>query len=92
VVAIAPKPGPAGPAGPSGPAGPPGPEGVDATYLHQQLVPAATWTIDHGLGKEPSVTVIDSGGSVVIGDVSYPTLNRVVLIFSAPFGGRARLN
>lgn len=84
---------PSGPEGPPGPQGPPGADGTgDATYLHDQQSPASVWTIDHGLGKEPAVTVIDSAGSQVIGDISFPTLNRVVLTFSAAFAGRARLN
>ena len=90
MVARPPIPGPEGPAGPAGPAGADGTG--DATFLHQQLTPSAVWTIDHGLGKEPAVVVIDSGDSEVVGDVAYPTPDRVVLTFSAPFGGRARLN
>lgn len=90
MVAIVP---PAGPVGPPGPQGPAGADGTgDATFLHDQQAPASVWTIDHGLGKEPSVTVIDSAGSQVIGDASFPTPNRVVLTFSAAFSGRARLN
>ncbi len=94
MVAIAPRPGPQGPSGPPGPQGPTGPAGTggDLTYLHQQLTPAAVWTIDHGLGKEPSVTVINSAGDEVVGDVAFPTLDRVAITFSAAFGGRARLN
>lgn len=65
---------------------------TDSTFLHQQQVPSAVWTINHNLGKEPSVTVIDSAEQEVQGDVTYPTINQVVITFSAPFGGRARLN
>lgn len=87
-------PGPAGPVGDPGPQGPEGPQGSggDLTYLHQQMTPAAVWVIDHGLGKEPSVTAIDSADGQIEGDVSYPTLDRVVIAFSAATGGRARLN
>lgn len=93
MVAIAPVPGPAGPSGPAGPVGPPGPSGAgDLTYLHTQLTPASQWTIDHNLGKEPTVTVIDSAGSEVVGDVNYTNTNRVVITFSSAFAGRARLN
>lgn len=94
MVVVAPQPGPEGPQGPAGPQGPQGPAGTggDATYLHEQAVPEAVWTIDHGLGKEPAVTVINSAGDEVIGDVSYPTADRVVITFSSGFAGRARLN
>ncbi len=93
-VTAVPRPGPPGATGPQGPTGPTGPAGTggDSTYLHTQLTPSSVWTVDHGLGKEPAVTVIDSADSEVFGEVSYPTLNRVVLTFSSAFGGRARLN
>lgn len=77
--------------GPAGPPGPPG-SGGDKTYEHTQSVASDTWTINHALNKYPSVVVIDSGGSTVLGDITYPTLNQVVLQFSAPFSGVVHLN
>lgn len=66
--------------------------GEDASYVHVQSTPAALWSISHGLGKYPSVTVVDSGGSVVEGDVNYISTNNVQLTFSAAFSGSAYLN
>ena len=60
--------------------------------MHTQLAPASVWTINHGLAKFPAVAVVDSGGTVVEGDVSYPSDGTVVVSFSAPFGGVAYLN
>jgi hypothetical protein len=74
----------------SGGRGPAGPAG--AGYVHTQEAAAATWTITHNLGRHPSVTVVDSGGSVVIGDVAYVTANQVTVSFSAAFSGTAYLN
>lgn len=65
---------------------------VSGTYVHTQLTPAATWTINHALAKFPAVAVVDSGGTVVEGDVAYPSDGTVVVSFSAPFGGVAYLN
>ena len=48
--------------------------------------------INHNLGKYPSITVIDSGGSEVIGEVEYVDTNNVTLTFSAAFSGKAFLN
>lgn len=70
-----------------GPAGP-----VASTYVHTQSVPSAEWTIEHGLGKYPSVSVVDSAGSVIIPDVQYDSLYTVVVRFSAGFSGKAYLN
>jgi hypothetical protein len=60
-----------------------------ASYVHNQSTSASTWTISHNLGFFPSVTVVDSGGTTVIGDVSYITENQVSITFSAAFGGKA---
>lgn len=65
---------------------------VDVAYRHVQGTAASTWTIDHGLGFYPNVTVIDSGGSVAEGNIAYPMLTRVVLTFSAAFSGVAYLS
>lgn len=75
--------------GPAGPTGPPGAPGGSFTYI--QSTPSTTWTIAHGLNTFPNVTVTDSAGSWVIGSVQYPTLNQVVLTFSAAFSGTAVL-
>jgi len=60
-----------------------------ASYIHNQSTSASTWTISHNLGFFPSVNVVDSGGTTVIGDVSYITENQVSISFSAAFGGKA---
>ena len=44
------------------------------------------------MGFYPAVTVIDSGGSQVEGELSYPSINEVVSTFSAAFGGKAYLS
>ena len=66
--------------------------GGDLTYTHTQLQPAEVWTIEHNLGKHPSVTVADSAGSVVMGDVEYLDRNTVQVTFMAAFAGTAHLN
>lgn len=66
--------------------------GIDQTYTHTQSVASATWTITHNLNKRPSVTVVDSGGTVVIGDVQYIDDNTIVITFIGAFSGAAYLN
>lgn len=62
-------------------------------YEHQQATPATVWTINHNLGKHPSITVLDSISRMVIGfDVVYSTLNSLTITFSAAFSGTAYLN
>lgn len=61
-------------------------------YVHHQLAPSAVWTVPHQMGKFPSVTVVDSAGTRVFGDVSYVSPDLLTVTFSAPFGGVAYLN
>lgn len=85
-------PGAPGPQGAQGPQGPPGTAGSDITYTHTQISAQSVWTVNHNLNKYPSVTVVDSGETVVIGDVDYTNANTLTIEFSAAFGGRAYLN
>lgn len=64
----------------------------DLTYVYKQLSPSATWSITHNLGKYPSVSVADSAGNTVIGEVNYVNENSLVVTFSAQFAGVAYLN
>lgn len=84
------SPGLSGPPGPIGPKGDPGLSG--ASYVHEQLVAASVWVITHGLGRYPSVTLIDSAGDPVFGDVRYTNNNEVTVTFASPFTGKAYLN
>lgn len=61
-------------------------------YVHDQGVAAATWSIAHGLGKYPSVMVVDSANSVVVGEIEYTDTNNIVITFNAGFSGHAYLN
>lgn len=83
--------------GATGPIGPIGPIGADGTggdlnYVHTQAIPEATWTIPHNLGKFPNVVVLDSAGTVVIGEIYYNSLLAITLVFTSGFSGKAYLN
>lgn len=62
------------------------------SYVHNQGVAAATWTIAHNLGWFPNVLVIDSGLSVVEGEITQISENTLRLQFSAAFAGTAYLS
>lgn len=68
------------------------PANAHGTYTHTQASASATWTITHNLNCFPSVTVVDSAGSVVIGEVVYISANVVSVTFIAAFAGKAYLN
>lgn len=61
-------------------------------YIHIQATASASWVIVHNLGKYPSVSIVDSAGSEVIGEVIYNSKNQLTVSFSAAFSGKAYLN
>jgi hypothetical protein len=60
-------------------------------FEHEQQQASATWVITHNLGRLPSVTIIDSGDNIVIGDVLYLNNNQVEISFTGSFSGKAYL-
>lgn len=66
--------------------------GKAETYTHVQNSASAEWIVEHGLGRHPSVSVVDSGGTIVYGEVTYNDENRLTIAFTAAFSGKAYLN
>tara|TARA_R100000322_G_scaffold30937_1_gene19937 strand:+ start:283 stop:537 length:255 start_codon:yes stop_codon:yes gene_type:complete len=69
----------------------------DITYTHNQSSTSDTWTITHNLNRFPSVTVVDSANTVVIGTIVYDSVNQLTITFFAggsavAFQGKAYLN
>jgi hypothetical protein len=61
-------------------------------YLHTQTVALDTWTVTHNLGYMPSITIIDSGGNEVEGNIVYTDVNSAVLTFTSEISGQAYLS
>lgn len=76
-------PGPQGPVGPQGPAGAPG----GSAFEHVQDVPAATWPVNHNLGRRAHVTILDPDGTEVEADIIHSSANSVVITFPTPHTG-----
>lgn len=66
-----------------------GPPGVEFRYEHVQAAPAATWQVQHSLGKYPNVAIINPAGRQVWADVDHSTTDLVVISFPTPYSGRA---
>lgn len=62
------------------------------TYVHRQESASKVWHIHHMLNKMPNVTVVDSSGNVVVGDISYKTPNYITVSFNGAFSGKCYLN
>ena len=70
-----------------------GPSGSgDKYYVYTQSTPSDTWEITHNLNKNPSISVVDSAGSLVVGNYEYVNADKVILYFNGAFSGKAYLN
>lgn len=67
-------------------------KGADKNYIHKQQSASDTWTIVHNLGKFPSITVVDSAGTVVTGEIVLQTTEQAVISFNGAFSGKAYCN
>ena len=67
-------------------------EDKDKNYVHNQMSASSTWTVQHNLNKFASVSVVDSGNNIVIGDVEHIDENNLTITFNASFSGKAYIN
>lgn len=68
-----------------------GAAGNTRRHVHTQASPSTTWLINHSLGGKPSVTVVDSADTMVVGEVTYNSNSQVTVEFTAAFSGYAYL-
>jgi hypothetical protein len=70
--------------------GVPGPKGdPGSSYNFTQSVASASWAVNHGLNKYPSVSVRDSTGELVECDIVYIDFNNLTINAEYPFTGTA---
>ena len=77
-----------------------GPAGAgDLNFVHTQSTAGATWQVTHNLGKYPSVSVVDTSETEVVGKVIYKdwdtgntSTTKLQILFTAAFAGKAFLN
>lgn len=65
---------------------------ADANFLYEQTEASDEWIIVHNLNKYPAVSIIDSAGDEVVGNVHYDSANQVTITFVGAFKGTATLN
>jgi len=64
----------------------------DKNFVYTQNVASSTWVINHNLNKYGSVSIVDSGGTIVNGNVEYNSLDQVTVTFNSAFAGKAFVN
>lgn len=68
------------------------PDATFNTYTYYQITPSDNWVIKHNLNRYPSVTIVDSSGNVVVGEVKYIDNNTINISLVGAFAGTAYLN
>lgn len=64
----------------------------DLNFIYTQNTPSNEWIITHNLAKYPSVTITDTAGNEMQGEVHHIDINNLKINFSAGFAGKATLN
>ena len=64
----------------------------DKHFVHTQNIASDIWEINHNLGKYPAITIVDSAGTLVVGEILYLSLNSVRITFIGGFAGKAYFN
>lgn len=64
---------------------------TSTAYIHSQPIAALTWTINHNLGFQPSVELMDLGFNEIDGDVTHLSANVTQVDFNVAQAGYARL-
>ena len=62
------------------------------TFVFEQAIASDTWEIEHNLNKHPSVTVVDSAGTVFYPAVQYIDENNIIITMNGATTGKAYLN
>ena len=62
------------------------------SYNHVQGVASNSWVIVHNLHFYPNVTVQDSAGNIVEGEITYTNSDSLTITFSTAFSGEAYLS
>lgn len=64
----------------------------DKNYIHTQFRPDTIWTVNHPLNKKVNVSITDTAGTEIEGNVIINNDSKVTIEFNTPFSGEAILN
>lgn len=65
----------------------------DRNFVHNQPVASADWgTINHGLGKYPSIDLFNDAGEPARANITHVDINNVIITSDVAFAGAAHFN
>lgn len=71
----------------------PGPKGSSGgNYTHNQSAVSNVWIVNHNLGYNPNVSILDSAESNVEAEIWYNNTNSLEIRFSVGISGKAYLS
>lgn len=70
----------------------PGIDGVGDKNFVQPFTNSSLVTVNHSLNKRPAISIEDSAGDEVEGEVQYININTILIRFSSSFTGRVICN
>lgn len=65
---------------------------VRENYVHDQQVASNSWVVPHALNKYASVSIVNTANQVIVGEITYNTLNQLTITFTSPISGKAYIN
>lgn len=64
----------------------------DKFFIYKQNSASAEWIIRHNLDKYPAISIVDSAGNSVYGEITYIDSNTASVKFTGAFSGIAYCN
>ena len=68
------------------------PFSFDDKHFSADFIVSNYVAVNHGLNKYPAVSIMDSAGEEVVGEVDYLDTNHLIVKFTFPFSGRVICN
>ena len=62
------------------------------SFRYEQSNQSSVWNINHNLGFNPNITILDYSGNTIESDIVYVNINNVTLTFSSDVSGYAYLS
>lgn len=69
-----------------------GASGSDAHYTHTQASATMSWSVTHNLGKKPTVSIVDTNDTEIIGTIQYIDNNSLTITLQQAYAGKAYCN
>jgi hypothetical protein len=63
-----------------------------ASYIHTQAIPATIWTVNHGLNRRVSVSVVDLSDQAIVAQITWIDDNTVQIDTNSPAAGYVYCN